>query len=44
MVNAKGLKNKVQAEGFANEAKTILAKNHQEIDTILEAVEKAVAF
>ena len=44
MVNAKGLKNKAQAEGFANEAKTILAKNHQEIDAILEAVEKAVAF
>ena len=44
MVNAKGLKNKAQAEGFANEAKSILAKNHQEIDAILEAVEKAVAF
>ena len=43
MVNAKSLKNKAQAQDFANQAKAILTSNHQQIDSILELVEQAIA-
>ncbi len=44
MVNAKGLTTKEKALQLANDAKVLLNKNHQEIDSILEKVEAAIAF
>ncbi len=44
MVNAKGLATKDVAGKMAEEAKTLLQKNHSEIDAILAKVESAIAF
>ncbi len=44
MINAKSLKDDVFAKSMKEKAKTLLAKNHEEIDNILTKVEEAIHF
>jgi glutamate formiminotransferase/formiminotetrahydrofolate cyclodeaminase len=42
MINAKGLSDQTMASKLAQEAKTLLIKNHKEADELLELVEKGI--
>jgi len=44
LVNAKGLNNKSYANDIKNKAQSLLAKNHLEVDTVLQQVEAAINF
>jgi hypothetical protein len=44
MINAKGLSDKAMARQLADEAKSILDKNHPEADMLLAKVEQGISF
>lgn len=44
MINAKGLTDQTIAKQLANEAKTLLDRNHQEADVLLAKVEEGIGF